>query len=297
MSKNMKLGIKVLIGLVVVIGLVVMGMNYKPESPKQDTQKTNEPLAKADKKETTDKEDDSLSKLQEAKKIKIGITGGFAPSNYHEEGKGDLIGYEVEATKEIIKDLPGDIEIEWVEMSFKSLVASLESDRIDGIFHSMGITPDRAEAYNFTVPYFRSTYGILVHDDSGITKIEELNGKKAGQSINTSTGETAESLGATIVPIDTVKEAVDLVVQKRADFYLADKTGTLYFLEQQPDLPVHLLDEELPLPNDIGAVFPKGADALTEAVNKSIKENTKDGTLGDIYKRELGRDISVEEFR
>ena len=294
MSKKMKKVIAGVAGIIVVGLLIFAGVNYSPKDQLKESRKQEKVTKASSEVEATD---DSLKKLQEAGKIRIGLTGGFAPSNYHKDGKGELIGYEVDAIKEIMKDVPGDIEIEWVEMSFNALVGSLDSGRIDAIFHSMGITPDRAAAYNYSVPYFRSTYAILVHDDSDITALDQLDGRKAAQSINTSTGETAESLGATIVPIDTVREAVDLVDQKRADIYLADKTGTLYFLEQQPELPVHVLEEELPLPNDIGAVFPKGADALTQAVDQSIKENTKDGTLGAIYEKELGRDISTEEFR
>ena len=157
------------------------------------------------------REDTSLSDIQKSGVIRIGITGAFPPSNYHENGDGELTGYEVEATKAIIDALPGDIKIEWVEMKFSSLIGALDSGRIDAIFHSMGITEERAEAYDFTLPYFRSTYAVLVNDKSDLHKLADLKGKKAAQSITTSTGKVAESLGATIVPIETVKEAVDLV--------------------------------------------------------------------------------------
>lgn len=243
------------------------------------------------------REDTSLSDIKKSGVIRIGITGAFPPSNYHENGDGELTGYEVEATKAIIDALPGDIKIEWVEMKFSSLIGALDSGRIDAIFHSMGITEDRAEAYNFTLPYFRSTYAVLVNDKSDLHKLADLKGKKAAQSITTSTGKVAESLGATIVPIETVKEAVDLVVQGRADFYIADKTGTQYFLQQQKDLPVHIMEEEMKIPHEIGAVLPKGADQLRDALNEAIKEKTKDGSLSEIYLKYLDRDIAVPEFK
>lgn len=239
--------------------------------------------------------DTSLVDIQEAGVIRVGITGGFVPSNYHDEVSGDLVGYEADATRAIIEDL--GVDVEFVEMSFSALLPALDSGRIDLVMHSMGKTEERAKGYNFTDPYFRSTYAVLVHDESGLETLEDLDGKRAAQSINTSTGVVAESLGATIVPIETVAEAVDLVVQQRADFYLADKTGTLHFLEKQPDKPVHLLEEEMAIPHEIGGVLLKGEDALTEALNESIHENTEDGTLSEIYLDYLGRDISVEEFR
>lgn len=240
-------------------------------------------------------EDTSLAEIQEAGVIRIGITGGFPPSNYHDDATGDLVGYEVDAARAVMEDL--GVEIAFEEMSFSALLASLDSGRIDMVWHSMGITEERAEGYNFTDPYFRSTYAVLVHEDSGLNTLADLDGTRAAQSINTSTGVVAEQLGATIVPIEKVAEAVDLVVQDRADFYIADKTGTLHFLKNQPDLPVRIMGEEMPVPHEIGGVLTKGADSLTEALNASIRENTADGTLAEIYLDYLGRDITVEEFR
>lgn len=239
--------------------------------------------------------DTSLADVQDAGVIRIGITGGFPPSNYHDEATGDLVGYEVDAARAVMEDL--GVEIAFEEMSFSALLASLDAGRIDMVWHSMGITEERAEGYNFTDPYFRSTYAVLVHEDSNLNILADLDGTRAAQSINTSTGVVAEQLGATIVPIEKVAEAVDLVVQGRADFYIADKTGTLHFLEKQPDLPVRLMEEEMAIPHEIGGVLTKGADTLTEALNASIRENTADGTLSEIYMDYLGRDITVEEFR
>lgn len=277
----------ILLGLLVSFSLLLVACGGGTEASEDSAQTA------ATSEETT--EDTSLEEIQEAGVIRVGITGGFPPSNYHDDVTGDLAGYEADATRAIIEDL--GVDVEFVEMSFSSLLPSLDSGRVDLIMHSMGKTEERAEGYNFTDPYFRSTYGILVHNDSDIDSVADLEGKKAAQSIDTSTGATAQSIGAEIVPIETANEAIQMVIQKRADFYLADKTGQLHYLENQPDAPVHLIEEEMTIPHEIGGVLPKGDDALTDALNESIRENTADGTLGDIYLDYLGRDISVEEFR
>ncbi|MCD5002684.1 transporter substrate-binding domain-containing protein [Enterococcus saccharolyticus] len=240
--------------------------------------------------------DTSLSDVQKAKVLRFGITGGYPPSNYHDEKTEELVGYEVEIAKELVKDLDGDIEAEFVEMPFSTILESLDTDRIDVAMHSLSKTPEREEKYDFTVPYFDKVWGIIVAEDSDIHTLEDLNGKRAAQSVSTSTGQAAEDLGGTIVPIETVDEAVKLIMQGRADFYLGSDVGQQDYLNKQPEkLPVRVLEETV---QDVPAsiVLPKGSDALREALNASIIANTEDGTMKEIYEKYLGFDKSIQDF-
>jgi len=233
---------------------------------------------------------------QETEVLRFGITGGYPPSNYHDEDTEELVGYEVDMAKELVKDLDGDVEAEFVEMSFGSILESLNSDRIDVAMHSLSETPERAEQYDFTVPYFDKVWGIIVAEDSDIQTLDDLDGKRAAQSVSTSSGQEAEELGGELVPIDDVDEAVKLITEDRADFYLGSDVGQQDYLDKQPEpLPVRVLDETV---QDVPAslVVPKGSDELREALNESIIENTEDGTLAEIYDEYLDMDKSIEDF-
>lgn len=241
-------------------------------------------------------EEGSSSTDQETEVLKFGITGNYPPSNYHDEETEELVGYEVDMAKEIVADLDGNVEPEFVEMSFDSILESLDTDRIDVAMHSLSETPERAEKYDFTVPYFDKVWGIIVAEDSDIETVDDLDGKRAAQSVSTSTGQEAEKLGAELVPIDTVDEAVKLITEDRADFYLGSDVGQQDYLDKQPEpLPVRVLDETV---QDVPAslVVPKGSDELREALNESIIENTEDGTFAEIYDEYLGMDKSIEDF-
>ncbi|GMA46049.1 transporter substrate-binding domain-containing protein [Tetragenococcus muriaticus] len=233
---------------------------------------------------------------QETEVLRFGITGGYPPSNYHDEDTEELVGYEVDMAKELVKDLDGDVEAEFVEMSFGSILESLNSDRINVAMHSLSETPERAEQYDFTVPYFDKVWGIIVAEDSDIQTLDDLDGKRAAQSVSTSSGQEAEELGGELVPIDDVDEAVKLITEDRADFYLGSDVGQQDYLDKQPEpLPVRVLDETV---QDVPAslVVPKGSDELREALNESIIENTEDGTLAEIYDEYLDMDKSIEDF-
>jgi len=236
------------------------------------------------------------SSEQNAEVLKFGITGGYPPSNYHDEDTEELVGYEVDMAKELVKDLDGNVKAEFVEMSFDSILESLDTDRIDVAMHSLSKTPERAEKYDFTVPYFDKVWGVIVAEDSDIETLDDLDGKRAAQSVSTSTGQEAEKLGAELVPIDTVDEAVKLIMDDRADFYLGSDVGQQDYLDKQPEpLPVRVLDETV---QDVPAslVVPKGSDELREELNESIIENTEDGTLAKIYDKYLGMDKSIKDF-
>ncbi|GMG71434.1 transporter substrate-binding domain-containing protein [Tetragenococcus halophilus] len=233
---------------------------------------------------------------QETEVLRFGITGGYPPSNYHDEDTEELVGYEVDMAKELVKDLDGDVKAEFVEMSFGSILESLNSDRIDVAMHSLSETPERAEQYDFTVPYFDKVWGVIVAEDSDIQTLDDLDGKRAAQSVSTSSGQEAEKLGGELVPIDDVDEAMKLITEDRADFYLGSDVGQQDYLDKQPEpLPVRVLDETV---QDVPAslVVPKGSDELREALNESIIENTEDGTLAEIYDEYLGMDKSIEDF-
>lgn len=243
--------------------------------------------------EETEATESSLQEIQDAGVIVVGITGGYSPSNYHENGDGDLVGYDVETILEVVADIPGDIEVQFEEMSYSALLPALESGRVDTVIHSMGRNADREEKFNFTIPYFEKTLGVIVGEDSGLKTLDDLNGKRAAQSVSTSTGKIAEDLGATIVPIETIAEAVDLVMQDRADFYIGNVTGQIDFMKKNEGLAVRLMEETMPAPEPAGIMLQKRADSLTEAMNVSIEENTEDGTIGEIFTRYVGYDSSV----
>ncbi|AOF49217.1 transporter substrate-binding domain-containing protein [Tetragenococcus halophilus] len=233
---------------------------------------------------------------QETEVLRFGITGGYPPSNYHDEDTEELVGYEVDMAKELVKDLDGDVKAEFVEMSFGSILESLNSDRIDVAMHSLSETPERAEQYDFTVPYFDKVWGVIVAEDSDIQTLDDLDGKRAAQSVSTSSGQEAEKLGGELVPIDDVDEAMKLITEDRADFYLGSDVGQQDYLDKQPEpLSVRVLDETVP---DVPAslVVPKGSDELREDLNEVIIENTEDGTLAEIYDEYLGMDKSIEDF-
>ncbi len=73
----------------------------------------------------------------------VGLSADYAPYEFHimKDGKGQIVGLDIDIAKEVAKNLGVDLEIK--EMEFGAIIQSVKNGMIDmGI---SGITPDEKE--------------------------------------------------------------------------------------------------------------------------------------------------------
>jgi polar amino acid transport system substrate-binding protein len=121
---------------------------------------------------------DSLEAIKKAGKIRIGVFTDKAPFGYV-DAQGVYQGYDVYFAHRIAKDLLGDENaITFVPVEPASRVEFLESDKVDIILANFTVTPARAEAVDFALPYMKVALGIVSPDSAPITDISQLEGKE-----------------------------------------------------------------------------------------------------------------------
>jgi cystine transport system substrate-binding protein len=222
--------------------------------------------------------------------LTVGTEGTYRPFSFHEEGAGDLTGYDVEVITAVAEEL--GVEVEFQETQWDAIFAGLEAGRFDVIANQVSITPDREEAYTFSEPYTVSTGVIVVpEDDSSITSFADLAGKTTAQSLTSNWYKLAEESGATIEAVEGWAQAAALVQQGRVDATVNDK---LTFLDAQQQagaegLKIAAETEEQSLS---AFAFAKGETELAEAVNGALETLAADGTLAEISQKYFGADVS-----
>ena len=82
--------------------------------------------------------------------IVIGTEGTYAPNSYHDE-EGNLTGFDVEVGQLIAREL--GVEAQFVESSWDSLFAAMDSGRVDIVINEVEANEERAEKYDFSQPY------------------------------------------------------------------------------------------------------------------------------------------------
>lgn len=240
--------------------------------------------------ETTADVDDELAQIQKSGVLKVGVEGTYPPMTYHDES-GELTGFDVEVAKKVAEKL--GVTAEFTESDWDSLLAGIDSKRLDTVINAVSITEERSQKYDFAGPYFYITQQIVVRsDDDSITDMDSLNGKKCANTLTTAYLDLLEGAGAEIVPINTTEEAVSLINSGRADFTTFNSVIFNEYLEQHPDAKVKVAFAIPDLVDTYAVPIRKGETRLLEAVQSALDELAAEGILTEISEQYFGTDFT-----
>ncbi|MFD2611770.1 amino acid ABC transporter substrate-binding protein [Paenibacillus gansuensis] len=230
-----------------------------------------------------------LEQIKKDGTLRIGTEGTYAPFTFHDKS-GALTGFDVEIAQEVAKRL--GVKAEFIETKWDGMFAGLDAKRFDMVANQVSIRDDRKEKYDFSDPYITSKAVLMVHkDNDDIKSLDDLKGKKSGQSLTSDLGDIAKSHGAEIVPVDGFNQAMELLISKRIDATINDSLSFLDFKKQRPDVPVKVV-AETENASQSGLLIRKNSKELVDAVNKALADMTADGTYLKISNKYFGEDVS-----
>ena len=240
--------------------------------------------------EATADVDDELAQIQKSGVFKVGVEGTYPPMTYHDES-GELTGFDVEVAKKVAEKL--GVTAEFTESDWDSLLAGIDSKRLDTVINAVSVTEERSQKYDFAGPYFYITQQIVVRsDDDSIVDMDSLNSKKCANTMTTAYLDLLEDAGAEIVPINTTEEAVSMINSGRADFTTFNSVIFNEYLKQHPDAKVKVAFAIPDLVDTYAVPIRKGETRLLEAVQSALDELAAEGTLSEISEQYFGTDFT-----
>jgi len=232
----------------------------------------------------------SLSAVEEAGVLTVGTEGTYRPFTFHENGTGDLTGYDVEVV-EAVADRLG-VEVEFQETQWDAIFAGLEAGRFDVIANQVSINAERQAKYDFSMPYTVSPGVVVVNDgDDSIESLEDLAGKTTAQSLTSNWYQLAKDSGANVEAVEGWAQAVSLLKQGRVDATVNDRLTLLDYQQTEGDTSLQVAVETTEKAENAFA-FRKGSDSLVEAFDAALTEMRADGTLAQISEKYFGEDVS-----
>jgi len=234
--------------------------------------------------------DDSLTKVQKAGTLTVGTEGTYRPFSFHENGAGDITGYDVDVVKAVAAKL--GVSATFQETQWDGIFAGLEAGRFDAIANQVSITPERSAKYVFSTPYTYSTGVIVVKaDNTSITSFESLSGKTTAQSLTSNWNTLATQSGANVQAVEGWAQSVALVEQGRVDATINDNLTFLDYAKQNDASGLKVAATTTDK-SESALAFTGGSTALATAVDTALADLAADGTLTSISEKYFGADVS-----
>ncbi len=233
------------------------------------------------------------AKGEETNSISFAGSGGYPPFNYITD-EGDVIGFDVDVAQEIANRLGK--KMEYKTTSWDGIVEGLRAKRYDGILGSMGITPEREERVDFSIPYYYSGPQLIVRKDSSIQSASDL---KSTDSVALVTGTTfeadGEKLGVKVKLYEDDNQTLMELINGRVDGVLTDRIVGLNAISKLKGGDELTIVGETLRTETMGIAFNEDSDELREQVNTILLEMFADGTMKAISGKWFnGEDITVQ---
>ena len=292
MKKNtIKLLSTVLILAFVIALLTACSSGGSSAAPAQTTEAPADAQSAAETESTAEEETGLLAEIKKRGYIVVGTEGTWSPYTYHDEND-ELVGYDVEIAK-YIADYLG-VEVRYSETVWSSMFASLDAGQIDVIVNGVGYTEERAEKYDFSIPYSYQQKAILVPiDNTDINGLEDLPGKIAANDSTSTIGQLALDSGAELDPVGEMAQSISEVLNGRADCTLNNLTAFADYFKQHPEAQekVKLIVATDPAPSSYVPVL-KGNESLVEAIDAALTQGLSDGSFAALSDKYFGVDVT-----
>lgn len=207
----------------------------------------------------------------------MGTNATFPPYEYKD---GDaVVGIDPDIAQALADKL--GLKLEVVDMEFDSLVASVQSGKVDIVLAGMTVNEERKKNVDFTDSYANGVQVIIVADGSDIATFDDLAGKLIGVQQGT-TGHVycSDDWGeGNVVAFQSGAAAVQALQQGKVDCVVIDQEPAKAFVEANDGLKI--LDTQY-ANEDYAAAVSKKNPELTEALNKALQELKDDGTVQEI---------------
>lgn len=232
----------------------------------------------------------SASSLEQIKKngvIRIGVFADNPPFGYV-DSQGKPQGFDIALAKRAAKDLLGDEnKIQYVVTEAANRVEFLKSDKVDVVFASFSVTPERKEVVDFAEPYLKAALGVTSPKSKPITDIKQLeNG-----TLIVNKGSSSDSYFTKNYPkIKLLKfeqntDAFNALKDGRGNAISQDSTYALAWAAENPDFVVGI--PQIGNEDFIAPAVKKGNVELLNWLNTEVKQLRQSGEIQKIYNSTL----------
>ena len=232
-------------------------------------------------------ENTTMGKLQAAGEIKIGVKYDVPPFGFKNPQNDEIEGFDIDLGQAIADKL--GVKPNFIEAISDNRIPFLQDGTVDLVLSTMTINAERDQEIDFSEPYYIARGRILVPQDSEITGVDSLAGKKVCTALGSTYEETIKEQApkADLRLVDSYSECLELVQNGAVDAVSTDDVILTGMIIQDDTLK---LTEGDPLTTEpYGAGIKDGDAEFKEFVDGVLEEYKSDGGWGEAYEKWIGQ--------
>jgi len=211
-------------------------------------------------------------KLINAGKLTVCSDVPYEPYEFQKDGK--IVGFDMDIANELAKDLKAELNV--VDSSFEAIETGTALTGCDVSISSISITDVRKNVMDFSNPYMDDDLTLVATTSSGISNLDGAKGKKVGVQQATTGAQYAKDKGIDAQQFEDSGLLVQALKAGTIDAAVGNQSVLGYAIMGDSKLK---RVEDYATGEKLGISIKKGNTAMTDAVNKTLKRITDDGTL------------------
>jgi cyclohexadienyl dehydratase len=232
--------------------------------------------------------DSQLDEIIDRGYIRVGMTGDYKPFTYLNPETNEYEGYDVDAAKELGKDL--GVEVRFVATTWPDMMKDLQADKFDIVVG--GVTRNTARQKNAYVSQGYVTFGkvplIRAEDKDKYLSIEDIN--KPNVRIAVNPGGTNELFvrqylsNANITVVQNNLDIPHLISDGTYDVMITDTVEAMTYAKADPNLYAALTDKPF-TKSEKGYMIPRGDFIYASYLEMWMDEMKLQGKFDELYKK------------
>ncbi|MGF9695124.1 MULTISPECIES: transporter substrate-binding domain-containing protein [unclassified Rhizobium] len=227
----------------------------------------------------------TVESIKSAGTLKVGMLVDFPPFGIMNTSN-QPDGYDADVAKLLGQEWGVTVQI--VPVTGPNRIPYLQSNQVDLLVASLGITEERAKSVDFSQPYAGISIGVFGATGTSVSKAEDLSGKTVGVA-RASTQDTAVTKvapkDAKIQRFDDDASAVQALLSGQVELIGVSNVVAAQIEKAAPGR----FDQKLQLSQQVqGIAVRKGSTELLTAVNGFIDKAKASGELNKIHEKWLG---------
>jgi len=224
----------------------------------------------------------TLERIEATGILRVGY-GDTAPFSYQDK-QGNVVGYSIDICQHLAKRLQSQLalsslDIVYVPRTPSNRIQLLNSGDIDIECNASTNTQERRRSAQFALSHYFVSVRYVALQSNGITTLEDLSGRSvsvARGTVNVSQINQANrerQLNLSVVPVETLQEAFDLVAEGRVAAFAMDDVllSTMIAESDTPDAYA-LSEEAITTIEPLGFMMRLEDDAFAAEVNKALEQ-------------------------